>query len=265
MTTIAQADLRTVRPSVAPIPLSRVTAVELRKMFDSRSGFWLMASIVITALLATAAVILFAPDRELTYSTFGQAIGFPMAAILPIIAILSVTSEWSQRSGLSTFTLVPRRKRVIAAKAISAVGVGVASMLLTFALGAVGNVVGTAINGTPQVWNVSLTNGLTIVLANVLGLLTGFMLGVLIRHSAGAIVANFVYSLLLPSLFSILAASQGWFEHLRPWVDVNFAQSALFYGSLSARQWAQVAVTGLVWLLVPLMVGLRLVMRSEVK
>ena len=82
------------------------------------SGFWLMASIVITSLLATGAVILFAPDDELTYSTFATAIGFPMAVILPMIAILSVTSEWSQRSGLTTFTLVPHRGRVIGAKAI---------------------------------------------------------------------------------------------------------------------------------------------------
>jgi hypothetical protein len=32
----------------------------------------------------------------------------PMSVILPIIAVLSVTAEWSQRSGLATFTLVPR-------------------------------------------------------------------------------------------------------------------------------------------------------------
>ena len=55
-------------------------------MFDTRSGFWLMASIVITSVLATGAVILFAPDDELTYSTFAAAIGFPMAVILPMIA-----------------------------------------------------------------------------------------------------------------------------------------------------------------------------------
>ena len=51
---------------------------------------------------------------------------------------------------------------------------------------------------------------LLIVLANVLGLLVGFMLGVLIRNSAGAIVAYFVYSLVLPSIFGILAEAHGW-------------------------------------------------------
>ena len=111
-------------------------------MFDTRSGFWLMASIGILALLATAAVILFASDDQLTYSTFTSAINIPMTVILPIIAILSVTSEWSQRSGLTTFTLVPHRGRVIAAKAIACVGVAVVTIPLAFAIGALGNLVG---------------------------------------------------------------------------------------------------------------------------
>ena len=127
-----------VRPrAVTPrIPLARLTRVELRKMFDTRSGFWLMASLLITALLATAGVILWAPDSDLTYTTFVSAIRFPMAVILPLIAILSITSEWSQRSGLTTFTLVPHRSRVIGAKAISSVAVGVVATLLALAIGA---------------------------------------------------------------------------------------------------------------------------------
>jgi ABC-2 type transport system permease protein len=253
------------RAPVSPVPLSRVIRVELRKMFNTRSGFWLMASIVIAAVIATAAVILFAPDSELTYETFGAAVGFPMVVILPMVAILSITSEWSQRTGLTTFTLVPHRSRVVLAKGISSVLVGIVSMLLAFAIGALGNLVGTAITGTPVVWNMSVTDCLCIVLANVLGLLTGFMLGVLIRSSSGAIVAYFVYSFVLTGVLGVLGVSQDWFESLRPWVDVNFAQGALFNGSPSGAEWAHIGVTGLVWLVIPLAVGLRYVMRSEVK
>ena len=253
------------RVPVAPVPLGRVVRVELRKMFDTRSGLWLMASIVLAAVLATTAVILFAPDSELTYATFGAAIGFPMAVILPMVAILSVTGEWSQRSGLTTFTLVPHRSRVILAKAISSVTVGIVSMLLAFAIGAVGNLVGTAITGTPLVWDISFAQSLCIVLANVLGLMTGFMLGVLIRSSAGAIVAYFVYSFLLTGLFQALAVSQDWFKNLRPWVDVNFAQGVLFNAVPTGEQWANIGVTGLFWLVIPLTIGIRYVMRSEVK
>lgn len=247
------------------IPFSRIVTTELRKMLDTRSGFWLMASIGILALLATAAVILFAPDKELTYNSFVAAIGIPMTLVLPMIAILSVTGEWSQRSGLTTFTLVPHRGWVIAAKAISCVGVAVVTIPLAFGIGALGNVVGTAIAGVDPVWDLTVTNLLTIVLANVLSLLVGFMLGVVIRSSAGALVAYCVYQFLLPTLALPLAASQNWFRDLQPWVDFDHAQGALFDGALTAQQWAQLGVTGMIWLAIPLTVGLGFVMRAEVK
>lgn len=259
------ATLERATPEIRGIPMPRVVGVELRKMFDTRSGFWLMSSIGIAALLATGAVILFAPDDELTYSTFATAIGFPMAIILPMVAILSVTGEWSQRTGLTTFTLVPNRGRIIAAKAVASVEVAVVSMLLAMAIGVVGTVVGSAIAGVDRTWDASLTDLTYIVLGNVLGLLIGFMLGVLIRNSAGAIVAYFVYSFVLPTIFGLLAASQSWFEKLQPWVDFNFAQSALFNGSMTGEQWANLGVTGVIWLVVPMNLGIWMVMRSEVK
>ena len=39
-------------------------------MFDTRSGFWLMVGIASAGVLATGAVIAFAPDDELTYDNF---------------------------------------------------------------------------------------------------------------------------------------------------------------------------------------------------
>jgi ABC-type transport system involved in multi-copper enzyme maturation permease subunit len=259
-----------VRPPLAPprhIPLMRVTQVELRKMFDTRSGFWLIASIAITAVLATASVILFAPSDQLTYSTYVAAIRFPMAVILPMIAILAVTGEWTQRSGLTTFTLIPHRYRVIAAKAIASVTVGIVSVLLAFAIGALGNVLGAAVTGTALVWNITLTESLYYVLGNVLSLMIGFMLGVLIRASAAAIAVYFVYWFLLPTIFGLLAASVTWFRDLQPWVDFQYAQSSLFTfeGAMTGEQWANIGVTGLIWLVIPLAIGLGFVTRAEVK
>ncbi len=256
---------RTARPAPAPIPMTRIMAVELRKSFDTRSGFWLMASIGILAVLATAATIMFAPDSELDYEAFASAIGFPMAVILPIIAALSVTSEWTQRTGLTSFTLVPHRSRVILAKLVVAVGIGVVSMLVAAAIGALGNIVGTAITGTDTIWNVSAAELLYIVLGNVLGMMVGFMLGVLLRNSPAAIVGYFVYGFVLPPLSMLLAMSQGWFKDAQPWVDFNFAQGNLFNGVMTGDNWLQLAVTGLVWLVLPLLIGIRLVLRSEVK
>lgn len=250
---------------VHQVPLFRLTRVELRKMFDTRSGFWLMASIVIAAVLSTVATILFAPDADLNYYTFAKAVGFPMTVILPIIAVLAITGEWSQRTGLTTFTLVPHRNRVILAKVIASVTVGVASMLFALATGVVGNLVGTAIAGTDLVWNVSFAHGVTIVLGSLLSLLTGTMLGLLFRSSPVALVAYFVYALVLPTLFGLLESSQERFAQVREWVDLNVAQSALFEGSVTGEQWQHIAVTATVWILLPALLGLRLAMRSEVK
>jgi ABC-2 type transport system permease protein len=267
MTTFTAHDVRPPRATAHPVPLMRVTQVELRKMFDTRSGFWLIASIVITALLATASVILFAPHDQLTYATYVAAIRFPMAVILPVVAILAVTSEWSQRSGLTTFTLIPHRYRVVTAKAFASVTVGIVSVLLAFAIGALGNLLGAAVTGSDLVWNVTLTEGLYFVLGNVLSLMIGFMLGVLIRSSAAAIAVYFVYWFLLPTIFGLLATSVAWFRDAQPWVDFQYAQSALFSfeGTLTGQQWTHIVVTGLIWLVVPLAVGLGFVTRVEVK
>ncbi len=267
MTAIAADNLRTPARVIHRAPLARVVKVELRKMFDTRSGFWLIASIAISAVLATGGVILWAADDQLTYSTFATAIRFPVVIILPLIAILAVTSEWSQRTGLTSFTLIPHRSRIITAKAISAVLIAIVAMVLTFAVGALGNLLSAAVTGTTLVWDVTLTQCLYYVLGMILSLLTGFMLGVLIRSSTGAIVAYFVLTFVLPTIFGLLSESQRWFHDLQPWVDIQFAQAGLFVfeHSLTGQEWAHIAVTGVTWLVVPLLVGLGLVMRSEVK
>jgi len=253
------------RRTVSRVPLGRLVGVELRKMFDTRAGFWLMASIGIANLLATASVIAFAPEKAQTYDSFAAAIGFPMAVILPMVAVLAVTGEFSQRTGLTTFTLVPHRGRVLVAKALASLTVAVVSMLLAFAVGALGNLVGTAISGAGTVWDISFLHAVYIVLGNVVGLTLGFTLGLVIRNSPGAIVGYFVISLVLPTVLSLLAGLQSWFKDLQPWVDLNYAQGALFNGTMTSTAWAHLAVTGLLWLVVPIVVGVRMVLRSEIK
>lgn len=267
MTTIAleKETPRIARPVPAPIPLSRIVSVELRKSFNTRSGFWLLASIGIAAVIATSAVLLFADNEDLTYDSFAAAIGIPLSIILPMVAILSVTSEWSQRSGLTTFTLVPHRSRTVLAKGIVAVGIGVVSMIVALTVGALGNIVGSNIAGVPTVWDDGFGFLAGVVLFNVLGMLVGFMLGLLIRNSAGAIVGYFVFSFVIPTLAMLLADSQQWFRDLQPWVDVTYTQSTLTNGSLSLEQWANLGVTHLIWVVIPMIVGIRLVLRSEVK
>jgi hypothetical protein len=237
--------------------------VELRKMFDTRSGFWLLTGGALVSVVAT--VITGFVDPDLSYGSFAAAIGAPLSVILPMAGILAVTSEWSQRTGLATFTLVPDRGRVIGAKLVATVLVGIASIAIAFGVGALGNVVGSQLAGQDVVWDISVGNALTIFLADGLGMLMGFTLGVLIRSSAGAIVAYFVYALVLPAAFGALAAFQQWFRDIQGWVDFQFSSTRLYDGGLSGTDWAHLGVSGLLWLVIPLGIGLWLVGRSEVK
>jgi ABC-2 type transport system permease protein len=265
MTTVTLDPVQEEALHVQKVPLSRVVRVELRKMFDTRAGMWLMASILIAALVSTAATIMFAPESDLTYYTFAYVIGFPMTVILPIIAILAITGEWSQRTGLTTFTLVPGRTRVILAKVVASVLVGVASMLIAFVFGVAGNLVGPTITGSDRVWDVSFGQGLDIILGSLISLLLGTMLGILFRSSSVALVAYFIISYLLPTVFGLLASNQDGFLQVERWVDLNYAKTFLFDGTISGVQWARLAVATTLWLVLPALLGLRLLMRSEVK
>ena len=249
----------------ARIPVSRLVAVELRKSFDTRSGLALLAGRAGSALLAMTAVIAFAPRDQLTYDQFTRAIGFPMSIILPIIAVLSVTAEWSQRSGLTTFWLMPHRGRVLVAKAIGVVLVAVASTPIAFGVGAAGNVVGSAIGGVPAQWNLRPADVAEFALGNTLLMLTAFTIGVLIRASSAAIVIYMVYGFVAPTLLAFLAMAQSWFHDLRPWVDAQFSQDALLGGAVSGDQWWHLALTTALWLVLPLTLGTWRLLRAEVK
>jgi ABC-2 type transport system permease protein len=69
----------------------------------------------------------------------------------------------------------------------------------------------------------------------------------------------------LPGLFQLGAQLIDWFADIQPWVDFAAAQNPLIEGNVNGEQWAQLAVSGLLWLGLPLAVGLWRVLRAEVK
>jgi hypothetical protein len=256
---------RTRSSHTTQVPLTRLVGVELRKSFDTRSGRWLLAGLGLAAVLTTGAIIAWAPAEQLSYSEFTLAIGVPMSIILPIIATLSVTSEWTQRSGLATFTLVPHRGLVMLAKAIAAVSVTVPATIAAFGVGAAGSLLGAAMTDGAPVWDQTVVDAGYFALGQTLLLLVGFVLGALIRNSSAAIVAFMVYGFVAPGLLALLAFNQDWFADARPWVDAKYNQDALLRGDLVGDGWSHLAVTTLVWLVVPMAVAVVNVLRSEVK
>jgi ABC-2 type transport system permease protein len=206
------------------------------------------------------------PSTAPRHNPLARLVGVELRTIiLPIIAVLSVTSEWSQRSGLATFTLVPHRGRVLLAKALAVVLVTVPATLVAFGVGAAGNVAGSALADVPAVWDQDLVDVGYFALGQTLLLLVGFVLGALIRNSSGAIVAYMIYGFVAPGLLAFLAFNQAWFADARPWLDPKYNQDALLRGDVAGDQWSQLAVTAFVWLVVPMVAAVVNVLRSEVK
>ena len=254
------------RRTARPIPATRLVKVELRKMFNTRSGFWMLISIGALSPISAGSLLVLGLNSDVTYQNFVRASGFPMSVILPIIAILAVTGEWSQRSGLTTFTLVPSRERVIGAKAIATLLVGLGAVSVAFAVGALGNVAGSALAGVDTAWDISLSMALQMMLYNLVGMAFGFALGVVLRNSAAAIVGYFVASLVVPGILALLAQVRPWFEDLQPWVDWNVTQATLLDGATNTgKEWAMLGSTTMIWIVIPLAVGLLSLRRSEVK
>ena len=107
-------------------------------------------------VIAGALVIMFVVDGgEHPYADYLQATTMPMAILLPVVGILAVTSEWSQRTALVTFTLEARRLRVVWAKVLATLLVGVAAVALSLALGTAAHAAAITFRGIEGDWTVS--------------------------------------------------------------------------------------------------------------
>ncbi|WP_244929598.1 ABC transporter permease [Nocardioides sp. W7] len=249
------------------VPLSRLVKVELRKALDTRAGLWFTVAIVGLVLAVLVIYALVAPEGDKDYGDFLSVAGGVLGYFLPILIIMLVTSEASQRNGLVTFTLEPRRPRVVAAKFLAGLCLGVAVMLIAVVVAVFGTLLGAATGGTPE-WSVDgnlLFNGF--VLANIIGIFIGFAIAMLLMNTPAAIVGYFAYSLILPIAVGILGALSEGFEKVAPWIEFNTAQMPLFSGDYTptGEEWAQIAVTGTIWLILPLVLGILRLLRIEFK
>lgn len=247
------------RPTSA-VPFLRLVRVELRKMLDTRAGRWLV--IGIGAVIAAALTVLFVQDGgEHRFSDYLQATTVPMAVLLPVVGILTVTSEWSQRTALVTFTLEPRRTRVAWAKTLAALSVGVVAVVFAFALGAAAHGSAIALRGATGDWELTGTAVLGAAGYVLLGLLQGIGFGMLLRHTPAAVVAYFV----LPTAWTLVGELVTQARTAAEWLDLNRTMDPLFSGALTGQQWAQLGTSVGLWVALPLATGMWWITRAEVK
>ncbi|TDC43068.1 ABC transporter permease subunit [Micromonospora sp. KC213] len=260
MTTTIAAPAATVhRPAMVGPSLARLTGVELRKLTDTRAGRWLLAAIGLIAAAIVTVQVFVLDDAEQTFRAFFTPSLFPVGLLLPVLGILSITSEWSQRTALTTFALVPRRDRVVVAKLAALLLAALASVLVSLAVAAVGTLVAKATGGAGTWafdWQL-LPHAAVFQVANAL---MGAAFGLLLLNTPLAIVSY----LLLPTVWSILAAMVTALRKPAEWLDTAVTMEPLLSAEVTAGQWGRLAVSLLVWLALPLAAGLVRVLRREV-
>ena len=110
--------------------LGRLVAVELRKMVDTRAGFWLQVAMVALTVVVVTVRSVVGDAADHTFASVLEVGMQPAAVLVAVVGILLVTSEWSQRTGMITFALVPVRSRVLGAKLLASIVLGIATLVM---------------------------------------------------------------------------------------------------------------------------------------
>lgn len=249
-------------PDVRSIPFSRLLRVELRKLVDTRAGFWLLTAIILITVVVIGVFLFVADPDQLTFINFVGATATPQSILLPVLGILAVTAEWSQRTGLVTFTLEPSRIRIAVAKLVAVTLVGLVAVGVALGVAALSNVAGMAFMDGAGTWNVGPANVRDFFLLQLIGIVQGFAFGMLLMNTAAAIVLYYVIPIAWNILFSMVDA----LEQVAPWLDLNTAMAPAFdHQTFHGADWAHIAVAGTIWVVLPLVLGLMRLLRREVK
>jgi ABC-type transport system involved in multi-copper enzyme maturation permease subunit len=268
-------DVATIDTTLPGVPLGRLVKVELRKMTDTRAGRTLVIVTAALMVVTVAIMLLIAAlndSFDATAADFAGVLQFVSLLVVPVFGVMITTSEWNQRTHLTTFTLEPRRSRILVAKALAVLVFSVATLALAVAAGAIGNAATSLFDYTP-VWNYGLEEvlwGLGLQLALIF---SAFALGLALLNTAAAVAVFYVSAIMLrfivyPILFGLIEA----FRDIAPYIDVFFGFVVGQEGenidgdALSGLgRIAPMIVATLLWVVVPGVIGWLRATRSEVK
>jgi ABC-2 type transport system permease protein len=248
-------DAATAGAGFSGIPFGRLVRVEWGKATDTRAARWLLIAVAATTLGLMLVPLLSPSSTDQSYTSYLGFAAVALSILLPVVAILTMTSEWSQRTALATFTQEPRRMRVVTAKITVSLMLGAGAAVFGGLVTAAGLGVAAASGRT---LDANLDAGLlaAFLLYVVLNVMTGVALGALVHNSAAAIVASFV----LPIGFALLGRTS---QLVADWLDYSTTFTWLLNGDWSGHT-AQILASVILWVALPLAAGLIRTVRREV-
>jgi len=246
----------TMTTTATAIPFPRLLRAEFRKATDTRAARWLLAAAVLLALAALAVPLVFPRDVTQDRASFLTWAALGLSRLLPIALMLTMTAEWSQRTALTTFTLEPRRRRVLVAKVVASLAISVIGGCLAFAIAQAGLGVAQADGRHPALaWSWPELAGFAafVILTGAIG----SAIGSAVHNTAAAIVTYFALAA-VTSLLLIPAVEQA-----GSWVNTGET-----FGWMLAGQWsghgAQIASSALLWIALPLTIGAIRIARRDI-
>lgn len=249
------ADAHSPEATFAGIPFSRLFRVEWGKATDTRAARWLLALVPVLTVGVMLAPLLAPSSIDQTYTSYLRFALIGLIILLPVVAILTLTSEWSQRTALTTFTQEPRRIRVIRAKVTVSLLLGGAAAVFGGLVTAAGLAVAAA-SGRELEANLDagvIVGYLLVVLLNVF---MSVALGALLHNSAAAIVLSFA----LPITFATLGFA---LKSVADWIDTATTFDWVLNGQWSGHT-PQILVSVALWIVIPLAAGVVRTVRREI-
>jgi ABC-2 type transport system permease protein len=239
------------------IPFGNLFRAELAKITSIRAARLLLAATALLAVAAEAVPVIFTHDVTQNRASYLTWSALGLTRLLPIVLIMAMTAEYSQRTALTTFTVEPRRALVLTAKVASGLTLsavaGLFALVVTSVTVAVVGASGHHHIATSWDW-AELAGFVLFVMATSA---IGIALGAAVHNTAAAIVTFFALAaafnlLMIPAL----AKAGAW---------VNTTQT---FGWMVAGQWSghipQIVVSAALWILLPLAIGTARTVRRDI-
>lgn len=257
MTAAATPPLAGPRSAIPPLRFSRVLAYEFRKSVSIRANRWFLALLVVAAIAAATGFYVYfmlttSGAAPLTWAQLGRVIVNPLMTLLGCLLITLTTSEWTNRSIMTTFTLTPHRGWVLSAQFLVALTYALALWVLTLGLGALVAGLLSPRENVDISWSVTAWDVVGPLLPNLGLAISAFLLGIAVMNGSAAIVMWMMGQAFLNALLNF----NGIISDVAQWLHLNNALNAAVADPGTAVNWGRTATSAALWLGVPAVIGI---------
>lgn len=222
-----------------------------------RANRWFLALLAVAAIAAATGFYVYfmlttSGAAPLTWAQLGRVIVDPLMTLLGCFLVTLTTSEWTNRSIMTTFTLTPRRGWVLSAQLIVALTYALALWVLCLGLGALVAGLLSPRENVNISWSVTAWDVVGPLLPNLGLAISAFLLGIAVMNGSAAIVIWMMGQAFLNALLNF----NGVISDIAQWLNLKVALNAIIADPDAATNWGKAATSAVVWLGIPAVIGI---------